>query len=142
MDHASGLPIGEVARIARINTSAIRYYEDAGLLHPPRRVSGRRMYDRSVFESLALIQLAHDAGFTMREIKTLLNGFDRATPASARWQALAKRKLEEIEERIARAEEMRELLARLLRCQCETLGQCVRRRTAAMLDNAPPRTTS
>lgn len=134
MDTATNLSIGEVARIAHVNASAIRYYEDEGLLRPIRRVGGRRIYDRTVFESLALIDLAQDAGFTMSEIKALLNGFDRATPASARWQALARRKLDEIAERIARAEQMRDLLERLLHCQCETLGQCVRRRTAAMLD--------
>ena len=129
-----GLRIGEVARIARLNPSAIRYYEGEGLLRPARRVGGRRVYDRSVFESLALIALAQDAGFTMSEMKELLNGFARATPASQRWRALARRKLDEIAARIERAEQMRELLQRLMRCQCETLGQCVRRRTAIMLE--------
>lgn len=130
----SGLRIGEVARIARLNTSAIRYYEDEGLLRPARRVGGRRVYDRSVFESLALIALAQDAGFTMHEIKELLHGFTHVTPASHRWQAMARRKLDEIAARIERAEQMRGLLQRLMRCQCETLGQCVRRRTAIMLE--------
>lgn len=130
------LTIGAVARIARRKTSALRYYEDEGLLHPVRRVGGRRLYDGAVFDAIALIDLAQDAGFTMREIRTLLNGFDGATPASLRWQALARQKLSEIEERIARAEQMRDLLERLLRCRCETLGQCVRGRRAAMLGTA------
>jgi DNA-binding transcriptional MerR regulator len=124
--------IGEVAWRAGINTSAIRYYERIGLLRLPRRVAKRRVYDASVFESLALVALAQDAGFRTAEIKLLLHGFERATPASQRWQALARGKLAEIAERIERAEQMRDLLERLLRCQCETLGQCVRRRVAAM----------
>jgi len=86
-----------------------------------------------VFETLALIQLMQDAGFTVAETRTLLHGFDRATPPPRRWRSLAERKLEEIETRIARAERMRDVLGRLLRCRCETLGDCVRSRRAAMI---------
>jgi len=52
------LTIGDVARRAGVRTSALRYYEAAGVLHPMRRTHGRRMYDEGVFESLALIRLA------------------------------------------------------------------------------------
>ena len=81
--------IGDVARRAGVQASALRFYERAGIMRPPRRAGGRRVYDASVFESLALIQLARDAGFTIRETKWLLDGFDRHTPASARWQSRA-----------------------------------------------------
>jgi MerR family redox-sensitive transcriptional activator SoxR len=97
---------------------------------PPRRVSGRRVYDRGVFESIALVRLAQEAGFTVAEMRELPSGFDRATPASTRWQALARRKLADVAERIERAQRMKELLERLLRCRCETLGQCVQKRVA------------
>jgi MerR family redox-sensitive transcriptional activator SoxR len=126
------LSIGEVAQRAGLRPSALRYYERSGLVRPPRRAAGRRAYDASIFESLALIQLAQDAGFTVRETRALLDGFDRGTPASARWQALARRKLDEVQARIERAERMRDLLERLLRCRCETLGDCVRKRAAEL----------
>jgi MerR family redox-sensitive transcriptional activator SoxR len=128
----AGISIGEVGRRTGLQASALRYYERAGLIHALRRNAGHRVYDPSVLESLALIRLAQDAGFTIREVKALLNGFDHATPASARWQSLAQRKLEEITARIERAERMRDLLERLLHCECETLGQCVRRRVARL----------
>lgn len=131
-----GLTIGDVARRTGLRTSALRYYETAGLLQPVPRAHGRRMYDASVFESLALIRLAQEAGFTVSEVRRLLSGFDRATPASTRWRSLAQRKLEEINERIERAERMRDLLARLLECRCDTLGQCVRGRVAALAESA------
>jgi MerR family redox-sensitive transcriptional activator SoxR len=132
MSNHSGLSIGEVAERAGVATSAIRYYERVGLLRAPSRESGRRVYDEEVFESLALIALARDAGFSVAETNALMHGFDRATPAGPRWRALAGRKLEEIAERIERAERMRVLIERLMRCQCHTLGECVRSRKAAM----------
>jgi MerR family redox-sensitive transcriptional activator SoxR len=124
--------IGEVSARAGIAASAIRYYERAGLLRAPKRVSGWRAYDETVFETLALIELAQSAGFTVAETKVLLHGFEHSTPASQRWRSLARAKLEEISERIERTQRMRDALECLLRCQCESLGQCVRSRKAAM----------
>ena len=132
MAPAEEMWIGEVARRTGLRTSALRYYERSGLLRAARRVGGRRVYDASVFESLGLIRLARDAGFTLRETKWLFDGFDRHTPASARWQALARPKLVEVRTRIERAERMRDLLERLSRCRCETLGDCVRKRLARL----------
>ena len=62
------LTIGEVARRAGIRTSAIRYYESVGLLPAPPRMSGRRRYDPSIVQRLAVLHLAQEAGFTMAEI--------------------------------------------------------------------------
>lgn len=131
-----GISIGEVGRRTGLRASALRYYERAGLIRVQRRNAGHRVYDSSVFEALAVIQLAQDAGFTIREIKLLLDGFERATPASSRWQALAQRKLAEMIARIERATRMRDLLGRLLECECETLGQCVRGRVKKMAEGA------
>jgi MerR family redox-sensitive transcriptional activator SoxR len=124
------LSIGVIAQRTGLRVSAIRYYESAGLIEPARRISGRRVYDRGVFESIALVRLAQEAGFTVAEIRELLSGFASATPASTRWQALARRKLIEVVDRIERAQRMKELLERLLRCRCQTLGQCVQKRVA------------
>jgi MerR family redox-sensitive transcriptional activator SoxR len=132
MADAQGLMIGDVASRSGLATSAVRYYERAGLIRAPRRMSGRRVYDDSVFDMLALIELAKDAGFTITETRALLHGFERATPPPQRWRKLATEKLEEIRLRIERAERMREVLQRLLRCRCETLEQCAQSRKRAM----------
>lgn len=120
------LSIGALARQAGLRPSAIRYYESVGLLPAPERVSGRRRYDPAVLARLALIAAAQQMGFTVAEIKTLMYGFSPATPASARWQALAARKLPEVEALIARAEGMKRLLEQALRCGCLTLDDCAR----------------
>ena len=132
MANAGELTIGHVAARAGLSPSTMRYYEKVGLLTPPHRTAGRRVYDETIFEALALINLAHDAGFTVSETKILMHGFDRATPPSQRWRSMAQRKLDEIAVRIARAERMRGVLQRLMRCECRTLGECVRARRTAM----------
>ncbi|HEX8919573.1 MAG TPA: MerR family transcriptional regulator [Chloroflexota bacterium] len=120
------LAIGEVARRAGIRTSAIRYYEQVGLLPVPRRASGRRRYDPDILDRIALIQFAQRAGFTVGEIRTLFEGFEEGTPMSARWQVLAHVKLAEVDEMMDRAQRMRSLLDQALTCGCLRLEDCAR----------------
>jgi len=120
----SSLSIGEVAARAGIAPSAIRYYEEAGVLTTPERVNGRRRYRPDVLTRLAVVRMAQEAGFTVAEIATLLNGFDPDTTAAARWHALAARKIVEIDAQIARAQVMRRVLDQSLHCDCLTLDEC------------------
>ena len=92
-DDTLGMSIGEVARQAELQPSAIRYYESLGLIPEPPRVGGKRRYDASVLEWLSLIALAREAGFTMKEIRQLVTGFTPGTRPAARWRELATRKL-------------------------------------------------
>lgn len=118
------LAIGEVARRVGIRTSALRYYERIGLLPAPKRVSGRRRYDERTVQMLKVIQLAQGAGFTVAEIQTLLHGFTPDTPPAARWQPLARKKLEELDALIVRAQQMKQVLATGLNCGCLRLEDC------------------
>lgn len=118
------LAIGEVARRAGIRTSALRYYERIGLLPAPKRVSGQRRYDARTVQLLKVIQLAQGAGFTVAEIQTLLHGFTPETPPAARWQPLARKKLEELDALIVRAQQMKQVLATGLNCGCLRLEDC------------------
>ncbi len=120
------LTIGEVARRAGVRASAIRYYEEAGLLEEPERVGGKRRYDEGALHRLALIGGAKRAGFTLGEIRTLLHGFPAGTGAGQRWQALASEKLVEVDQTIAQLRETRELLEEALRCECASLDECAR----------------
>jgi MerR family redox-sensitive transcriptional activator SoxR len=119
-----GMSIGEVGRRAGLEPSAIRYYEGLGLLPKPPRAGGKRRYDASVLEWLALIALARAAGFTMAETKRLVTGFTPGTRPDARWQQLAAQKLVEIDEMVARAERMRAVLRIGLDCGCFRLEDC------------------
>ncbi|MGE5230522.1 MAG: MerR family transcriptional regulator [Deltaproteobacteria bacterium] len=126
MADESSLTIGEVARRAGVRPSTLRYYETVGLLEPPHRRGGRRTYDGEVLDVLRLVRLARNAGFTLAEVRRLLHGFDRDTPASERWRRLAERKLHEVEALIERAHRMQALLGKLVACECRSLAECVR----------------
>lgn len=108
----AGLTIGEVAAIAGVQASTLRYYESIGILPAPRRRSGQRRYTPEILPVLAVIQLAKEANFSLPEIKTLLYS-DEGTP-STRWRQLAEQKLGEVNDLIARAQEMKQLLEEAL----------------------------
>ena len=118
------LTIGQVARQAGLSTATLRYYEAAGVLAAPARRSGQRRYDQNVFQQLALIKLAQQAGFTIAEIRTLLHGFPAAVPAGERWRTLANPKRADIQALLARALEMHNTLEQISRCECQSLEQC------------------
>src|SRR5258707_15474887 len=89
----SSMSIGQVAQICGLAPSAIRYYEKAGLLPKPIRVSRQRRYGPEVIGRLRLLRVAREAGFTIAETRTFVAGFSAATPPAARLETLAPRKL-------------------------------------------------
>lgn len=111
-------PIGEVARRVGLSTSGLRYYESLGLLPTPERASGQRRYGQDALDRLAMIDVAQRAGFTLREVRMLLDGLQADTAPTQEWRELAQHKLAEIEQLIARTEAVRALLHRGLRCDC------------------------
>ncbi|HEY1632659.1 MAG TPA: MerR family transcriptional regulator [Rhizomicrobium sp.] len=118
-----GLAIGEVGRRAGLATSAIRYYERAGLLPKPARASGQRRYEPEILGLLEMIRMARAAGFTISETRIFLTGADKP---SARWQALAQRKRAEIDATIAKARRMKAALKSNFRCGCAETDDCAR----------------
>ncbi len=120
------MTIGEVSKLAGIRPSALRYYESMKLLRAPHRLSGRRDYNVDVLDSVRLIRLAQEAGFTIQEIRVLVNGFSAQTPPSARWNSLAKRKLVEVNALLEKAKRMQQLLKKVLSCECPALSDCTR----------------
>jgi MerR family redox-sensitive transcriptional activator SoxR len=121
------MKIGELARRATLNASAIRYYEKCGLLAPPQRLGGQRRYPADALDRVLLIRFASDMGFTLAEIKLFLSGLRDNAPVGPRWKKLGTRKLTEVERNIARSLKLKTLLQGLLRCHCPSLQFCVQR---------------
>ena len=106
------LTIGELARRSGVTASALRYYEELGLLPAPARISGQRRYPESAATIVAAIRLYSAAGFTLAEQRALVAPSDGAPD----WRELAQRKLAELDEQIARAQAAREAIRYGLRC--------------------------
>ena len=121
----TGTTISAIARQVGLRPSAIRYYEQIGLLPAPARVSGRRQYDYAVLKRLAVVQRARECGFTLEEIRRLFFGFGPRTAISARWRALCSRKYADLDQTVKRIRGMQELLSRMqARCRCQSVEQC------------------
>jgi MerR family transcriptional regulator, redox-sensitive transcriptional activator SoxR len=118
------LSIGEVAERGGVNVSAIRFYEREGLLPEAERVGGRRRFATSTVQRLGIIDVAKQAGFSLEEIRVLLDSIDEGAPAYERLQDLAARKLPEVDALIARANAMRDWLTTASRCGCDSLDDC------------------
>ena len=123
-----GMTIGHVAEESGFAASAIRYYEQAGVLPKPNRIGGRRQYDPSILERLAVLERAKACGFSLAETRQLFYGFPKSSPPSERWQTLARRKIVELDELARKIAATKEMLRRP--CECEDLAECGRRISA------------
>lgn len=119
------MKIGQLARAAKINASAIRFYEKRGLLASPQRSGGQRRYSQEALDRVLLIRFASEMGFTLAEIKLFLSGLRDDAPVGPRWKKFAARKLQEVERSIQRSLQLKKVLAGLLHCKCRSLEYCV-----------------
>jgi MerR family redox-sensitive transcriptional activator SoxR len=121
------MKIGDLAHRARLNASAIRYYERLSLLAAPERADGQRRYPTDALNRVLLIRFASEMGFTLDEIRVFLNGLRDDAPVGPRWKKLARRKIQQVEQSIQRARRLKSLLEHLLDCRCTSLQVCVER---------------
>lgn len=111
------LPIGAAARRVGASESALRYYDDLGLVPATTRIAGQRRYDERAVRRLRIVALCQRAGFTLAETRQLLD-------ADGDWRDLATRKLAELEQRIAGLHEAKRLVTAALDCDCAHLEGC------------------
>jgi DNA-binding transcriptional MerR regulator len=124
MNEPELLVIGEVARRTGKAASAIRYYEEIGLVEVATRISGRRHYRESVLRTLAVIDTAQRAGLNLDDIRLLLRAKPGDVTATERLRDVAERKLPDLRAAIERAEVVRGWLEAAARCCCPTLDDC------------------
>jgi len=117
------LSIGQLAAATGLHTSAIRYYEDAGVLPKADRVSGKRRYHPDTIDRLMLIRFCSRLGMRLVDIRQLL-----ATPTGSRakeyWRRLVDGKLDEIADLISAARRVERILRESRDCDCVTLERC------------------
>jgi DNA-binding transcriptional MerR regulator len=115
------LTIGELAHRTGVAPSALRYYEELGLVAPALRVSGQRRYDASAIERVGMIVFLRDVGFSLAETTVLMASRRKSADA---WRELARQKLAELEERIEQAHVAGVALEHALRCKHQDILDC------------------
>jgi MerR family redox-sensitive transcriptional activator SoxR len=119
------MTIGEVARRSGVAASALRFYEDRGLITSERAGSGHRRYPRPVLRRIAFIVFAQRIGLTLDEIGQELSKLppDRA-PTRRDWSRLSSKWTARIDERIAELHRLRAGLTECIGCGCLSLDRC------------------
>jgi MerR family redox-sensitive transcriptional activator SoxR len=119
------LTIGEVAARSGVATSALRFYEDQGLIASERTESGHRRFPRSVLRRVAFVVFAQKVGLSLDEIRTALASLPRnRAPDRADWAKLSGGWTKRIDERIAELERMKTGLTECIGCGCLSLDRC------------------
>lgn len=114
------LPIGEVADNTGLNVTAVRYYDEIGVISAATRIGGKRRFHPDTVGRVSFIKRAQDAGFSLDEIRTLLD------EEQAGWRDLVDEKISELTGKQERLATMIEMLAEMRECGCKVVASCPR----------------
>jgi len=119
------LTIGEVSRRSGVAASALRFYEESGLLQSERGAGGTRHYRRHALRRVAVIQAAKAVGMPLAELKAAIDALpDQRTPTKADWEKLSRSWRSRLDDRIAELERLRDGLTSCIGCGCLSLRSC------------------
>jgi MerR family redox-sensitive transcriptional activator SoxR len=121
----SFLTIGELAERSGVATSALRFYEDKGLIASQRTSGNQRRYNRAMLRRVALIRAAQRVGVPLRDVAEALASlpYDR-TPSKNDWERLSRRWRSHLDEQIDALVELRDDLTGCIGCGCLSLRTC------------------
>jgi MerR family redox-sensitive transcriptional activator SoxR len=119
------LLIGEVSHRTGAATSALRFYEDQGLIHSERNAGGQRRFHREVIRRVSFIRAAQQVGLTLSEIHEFMSTLpDSRTPTRDDWSTVAASWGPRIDEQIHLLERLKDRVAGCIGCGCLSLDVC------------------
>lgn len=120
------LTIGEVAHRSGVATTALRFYEERGLISSTRTSGNQRRYDRGVLRRLAFIRAAQRVGLSLEQVSEALATLpaDHA-PTKADWTRLSRKWRKELDARIDGLQRLRDYLSECIGCGCLSMKACV-----------------
>src|SRR5688572_8543092 len=125
MEKTDALTIAEVARRSGVAASALRFYEQRGLIASHRTGAGHRRYPRAVLRRIAFIVFAQRIGLSLDEIAGQLEKLPaNRVPERTDWAKLSAGWTSRIDDRIAELERLKAGLTQCIGCGCLSLGQC------------------
>lgn len=119
------LTIGDVASRSGVPHTALRFYEERGLIASERTVGNQRKYARAVLRRLAFIRTAQRVGLSLEEIRDALSTLPEGrTPTKADWSRLSNVWRRELDARIDAMQRLRDRLTACIGCGCLSLKSC------------------
>ncbi len=119
------LSVGDLARRSGVAASAIRYYDELGLIFSHRTSGNQRRYHRAMLRRVAFIKAAQSAGIPLSEIGDVLDALGtREAPTAAMWESASQRWVDDLNRRIALLERMRDLMGSCVGCGCLSMTDC------------------
>jgi MerR family redox-sensitive transcriptional activator SoxR len=130
------LTVGEVSDRSGVAPSALRYYEQEGLITATRTTGNQRRYQRGVLRRLSFIRAAQNIGLSLTEITEALATLpDGRTPTKADWTRLSRSWRSRLDEQIAALSKLRDGLDACIGCGCLSLNRCAVQNPGDMLAN-------
>ncbi|MEM6412658.1 MAG: redox-sensitive transcriptional activator SoxR [Pseudomonadota bacterium] len=121
----TGLSIGKLAARTGLSVSAIRFYEDKGLIHPDRNTGGQRRFARADIRRLSFVIIMQRLGFSLKEIIALMSALpDTRTPTKKDWATISKQITARIDQQIEQLQQTRTNLNGCIGCGCLSLKKC------------------
>jgi MerR family transcriptional regulator, redox-sensitive transcriptional activator SoxR len=122
---ADRVTIGEFAQRAGVAASALRYYEELGLISSERSAGGQRRYARVMLRRVAFIRAAQTVGLSLADVRIALARLpEERTPNKADWNKVSATWIRRVDERIAELERLRATLNSCVGCGCLSLQTC------------------
>ncbi|MFT4959015.1 MAG: MerR family redox-sensitive transcriptional activator SoxR [Paracoccaceae bacterium] len=122
---SDGLSIGALAGRTGLAVSAIRYYESQGLIRPWRNAGGQRRFQRADLRRLSFVIIAQKFGFTLPEIRDLLDRLPGSrTPTPLDWAAISVAFRTRLDQRIQTLQTLRDNLDGCIGCGCLSMPKC------------------
>ncbi|MEM8922264.1 MAG: redox-sensitive transcriptional activator SoxR [Actinomycetota bacterium] len=121
---ADMLTIGEMAARTGLAVSAIRFYDERGLIRAERDGGGRRVFPRSTLRRLSFVLITQRLGYSLAEIGAALDDLPHESPSAEDWASLARRFRTDLDDRIEHLTRLRDRLDGCIGCGCLSLDAC------------------
>ena len=121
----ANLAVGVVAKRCGVKVSTLHYYEEKGLIRSWRNNGNQRRYKRDVLRRISVIKAAQKMGVSLEEVKTVFANLpDKRTPTKDDWAKLSKTWQQQLNQRIAYMEKLRDSLTGCIGCGCLSMKNC------------------
>jgi MerR family redox-sensitive transcriptional activator SoxR len=123
--HVSELTVGQLAARSGVAVSALRFYEEQGLISARRTAGNQRRYPRATLRRVAFIRASQRVGIPLSQIAGALAGLpENRTPTAEDWARLSRQWRADLDERIGQLQRLRDRLTGCIGCGCLSLRIC------------------